>query len=84
MDAKGTAQDYLTHPIAIPAEIMTRDRLFSGVVKAPSWNKTARPVLDLAPVRPDAAMRRRLDTDPATDQAHQSTGEGLFQPEVRT
>jgi hypothetical protein len=32
--AKGTTQDYLTHLIAFPAQIMTPKRAFSGVVKA--------------------------------------------------
>ena len=29
IDAKGTAQDYLTHPSRIPVQIMAAERLFS-------------------------------------------------------
>ena len=33
VDAKGTTQDYLTHPSAIPGQIMARNPVFFGVVK---------------------------------------------------
>src|SRR5258708_20128618 len=49
---------------------------FSGVVKTP---KRFAAVFEPASSR-TAARRRRLDTDPAIDQADQRTGEGLFQP----
>jgi hypothetical protein len=35
VDAKGTTPDYLTHPSAIPAQIMAANPVFSGVVKTP-------------------------------------------------
>jgi hypothetical protein len=31
-DAKGTVQDYLTHPSPIPAEKMAVNQVFSGLV----------------------------------------------------
>ena len=34
VDAKGTTQDYLTHPSAIPAQMMALEWVFPGVVKA--------------------------------------------------
>jgi hypothetical protein len=35
VDAKGTTQDYLTHPSPIPAQIMAANPVFSEVVKTP-------------------------------------------------
>jgi hypothetical protein len=35
VDAKGTTQDYLTHPSAIPAQMMAAKPVFSEVVKTP-------------------------------------------------
>ena len=35
VDAKGTTQDYLTHPSAIPGQKMALNHGFSGVVKTP-------------------------------------------------
>jgi hypothetical protein len=34
VDAKGTTQDYLTHPSAIPVQMMALKPVFSEVVKA--------------------------------------------------
>jgi hypothetical protein len=35
VDAKGTSQDYLAHPSAIPGQIMALNPVFFGVVKTP-------------------------------------------------
>jgi hypothetical protein len=43
VDAKGTTQDYLTHPSPIPAQIMAANPVFSEVVKTQSAIK---PVYD--------------------------------------
>jgi hypothetical protein len=40
-DAKGTAEDYLTHPNAIPVEKMAFQQCFPAVVKTSAGNMTA-------------------------------------------
>src|SRR4051794_20971908 len=78
--AKGTTQDYLTYLSAIPAQIMALKWVFSGVVKAPERPGKRHPCRIAVSIHPTATRRRRLDTDPAVDQADQRTGKGSLQP----
>jgi hypothetical protein len=63
---------------------MTLKRVISEVVKAPArnptWNRTTMPVFDCLSTDPASAWWRRLDANPAVDQAYQRTSKGLFQP----
>ena len=67
VDAKGTRQDYLTHPSRIPAEIMAVKPVFSEVVKTHGRNSDRQHVFDpglipsgggaAAPVRRESGRR---------------------------
>ena len=56
--------------------------VFSGVVKAPERPGKRHPCRIAVSIHPTATRRRRLDTDPAVDQADQRTGKGSLQPRL--
>jgi hypothetical protein len=63
---------------------MTLERVFPEVVKAaawnPTWNENHDASVQFPSIGPASAWWRRLNANPAVDQAYQRTSKGLFQP----
>jgi len=78
VDAKGTTEDYLTHPSPIPAQIMAQMPLFSGVVKVTCELSRQCPHRRSDSGPPAATRGRRFNADASLDEADYRPRQRLF------